>query len=445
MKPSFSVRVLGGTLSLAPALSAILFFAPGAQAQTVARPGYQVMDTSPVPLGAAVSSLTDGRYVTFDGATVDLWDSAGTHQLSLGSFPSPVFASFIAVHPDQTTAILGESTHGEIYSIDLNGGGMLLLAQATFNYAVCYDPDGSRAWISAALGGWGAGNDLLELDLATGLLTPRAHVVGPSGPLATDRAGNLYYGTQYDGWPVPPDTQNLIRFEASDLQGPGLLTELDATVLISRLDGTSGIVVDEPGGSMFVVESDPSGGAENILRRYDLAGNLQDDVLAATAWLNALELVPSASPSILAPYQPLGAELRLGSTDFNFGVSERLILESKRCGISFSGPSGPATGPALVTVSDVPQGGSASIMLTRTAFLTSREYQVDLGWGVPAFLMTQPALILRRTIPLAAGTSGEVQLSYTQPDFMFGVVGYQAVIHDAQGVPVGTSEIVIND
>jgi hypothetical protein len=244
---------------------------------------------------------------------------------------------------------------------------------------------------------------------------------------------------------VPPDTQNLIRFEASDLQGSGLLTELDATLLISQLDGTSAIVIDEQGGSMFVVESDPSGGAENILRRYDLAGNLQDEVLASTAWLNALELVPSPSASILASYQPLGAELRLGSTDFNFGVSERLILESKRCDISFSGPSGAAQGPALVTVSDVPLGGSASIMLTRTAFLTAREYQVDLGWGVPVFLMTQPSLILRRTIPLDADANGEVQLAYIQPDFMFGVVGYQAVIHDALGVPVGTSEIVINN
>lgn len=446
MKNSFSFRALGGTCFLAPALSAFFLLVPSALAQTVARPGYQLVDSAPVALGGAVSSLTDGSYVTFDGQSVDFWDAAGLHQLNLGSFPTQLFASFIAVHPSQTFAVLGESSNGEIYSVALDGSGMTLLAQAALNYAFCFDPDGSRGWLSAALGGWGAGNDLLEIDLASGQLTPRAHVSGPSGPVTTDSAGNLYYGTQFDGWPVPPDTQNLIRFDVADLNSSGTLTELDATVLIDQLDGTSGIVIDAIGaGAMFVVVTDPSGATENILRRYDLSGNLRDEVLAGTAWINGLELVASADSSILAPYQPRGAQLRMCSTDYNFGVSERLTLESKRCGISFSGPTSATAGPAVVTVRDVPLGGSASIMLTRTTFLMSPEFEMDLAWGVPVFLMTEPVLILRRTAALDADSFGEVQLAYQQPDYMFSAAAFQAVIKDATGSPVGTSEIVVNN
>ena len=446
MKKPFSLRALGGICFFAPALSAFLLLVPSALAQTVARPGYQLVDSAPVALGGAVSSLTDGSYVTFDGQSVDLWDAAGLHQLNLGSFPTLLFVSFIEVHPSQTFAVLGESSNGEIYSVNLDGSGMTLLTQAAFNYAFCFDPDGSRGWLSAALGGWGAGNDLLEIDLASGQMTQRAHVAGPSGPLTTDNAGNLYYGTQFDGWPVPPDTQNLIRFDVADLQSSGTLTELDATVLIDQLDGTSGIAINMTGpGVLFVVESDPTGAAENILRRYDLAGNLRDEVLAATASINGLELVASASTAILAPYQPQGTELRMCSTDYNFGVSERLTLGSKRCGIAFDGPTSANAGPAVVTVRDVPIGGSASIMLTRTAFLQFPEFEMDLGWGVPVFLMTEPALILRRTMAFDADSVGEVQLAYQQPDYMFSVVAFQAVIRDATGSPVGTSEIVVNN
>jgi hypothetical protein len=84
-------------------------------------------------------------------------------------------------------------------------------------------------------------------------------------------------------------------------------------------------------------------------------------------------------------------------------------------------------------------------MLTRTAFLQFPEFEMDLGWGVPVFLMTEPALILRRTIAFDADSVGEVQLAYQQPDYMFSVVAFQAVIKDATGSPVGTSEIVVNN
>lgn len=442
---TYSTTALLGTLTLAPALSAFLFLAPCASAQTVIRPGYQVADAAPVALGAAVSSLHDGSYVTFDGATVDLWNADGTHQLLLETLPAAVFASFIAVHPDQTRAIFGESSNGEIFSVDLNGAGTTLLAQAAYNYSFCFDPDGVHGWVSAALGGWGAGNDLLRLNLTTGLWTTKAHVGGPSGPVATDNQGNLYYGTQFDGWPVPPDTQNLIRFDQTLLAGTTLLTELDATVLISQLNGTSGIAIDDSAEAMFVLETDPSGATEHVLRRHDMAGNILDEVFTATAWMNGLELLPSGGSAILAPYQPVASQLRLGSTDYNFGVSERLIIESQRCTIAFSGPTSASIGPALVTVTHVPLGGQASVMLTRSSFMYSPEFEVDFGWGATTFLMTHPTLILRRTHPMDADTNGEVFLAYNQPSNMFGVVAFQAIIFDSSGQPIGTSEIVIND
>lgn len=432
-------RALGmSLLGLAAAWSPV-------SAQSTARPGYSVASTRPAPFGSVMCSLADGGYLTFDGLEVARWDASGTQQAVLGTLSAFGFPSFIRVDPTGSFALLGESSTSWVMRLDLTTLALTQLVQLNFNYAATFDPDPSVAWISAALGGFGAGNDILRLDLATGTAQPVAHVGGPSGPLVTASNGDLYYGTQYDGWPVPPDTQAVIRWDAAELASGALLSELDADVIVDQLDGTSGLALDEVQQALFVIDSDPTGGGENVLRRYTTGGVLLDEVVSNAAYLSTIEVAGGTGPMVFAPYQPEGAVVRLALTDYNFSFTERVELSPARPEISFTGPTGAVVGPATVSIAGGPPQGSVVWMWTRPVYLAAGEWVGDLGWGVPTFYMADPTWLLRQSVPFPLDASGAASLTYSQPASMFAGAVFQARLLDANGAPVGTSTFVVND
>ena len=100
-------------LSNALALLSALCLLPNlAAAQLTSDPGFAVTDTVPLGGPSAYGSLADGRYVTFDGLSFDLYANDGTWQTNLGAISSFMWPSFVEVDPTGTFVIAGESTSG---------------------------------------------------------------------------------------------------------------------------------------------------------------------------------------------------------------------------------------------------------------------------------------------------------------------------------------------
>jgi len=180
--------------------------------------GYQRVAELPFPAYAAWAPLADGSRLVFDGRA--LVRTNGVWTATVASYASFVFPSFVVT--DGATAWVGESTNGGLKSIDLNTGLVRPMNTLVFNYdAVLLDA--RTLLVSAAPCGFNCGSDLYQLDLVTHQLSLRGNVAGPSGPLARDRAGNVWYGQNSPLYPAPPASSRLLRWSAAQVQGSAQL------------------------------------------------------------------------------------------------------------------------------------------------------------------------------------------------------------------------------
>ncbi|MEO2161502.1 MAG: hypothetical protein ABGY29_03155, partial [bacterium] len=346
-------------------LSALCLLANPAEAQVDPNPGFAV--TAAVPLGgpSAYGSLADGRYVAFDGLTFDLYASDGTWHANLGSISSFMWPSFVEVDPTGTFVIAGESTNGNLFKVQLNGAGVTLLANLVFNYDLTWDVTPGLAYVSAGLGGWGAGNDLIRLDVATGNTTLLAHVQGPSGPIVVNAAGDVSYVTQYEGfdWPPPLGQESLIRWDNAELDTGVLLSEADADFLWSGLDGGSSMVCDA-GDTLFLAHTNFAGDVNEIYQ-FSPSGNLLDTVCTALTHVANLELVGSG-PSTFSAQQPLGVSLRAYSTDF-FSFDDCVTIDPARAQLTWKGPPSGGAGRGTFKLTGGDPGGFAVIMVANSS------------------------------------------------------------------------------
>ncbi len=106
-----------------------------AAAQLSSDPGFAVTGAHPLGGPSAYGSLADGRYVTFDGLSFDLYAGDGTWQSNLGSISSFMWPSFVEVDPTGSYVVAGESTNGNLFKVQLNGAGVTLLAKLVFQPA----------------------------------------------------------------------------------------------------------------------------------------------------------------------------------------------------------------------------------------------------------------------------------------------------------------------
>ena len=160
-------------------------------------------------------TLSNGQVVTFDGIEVRRVTAQGLTVGVLATFAAPAFPAFVRVDPSETFALVAESSLGNVYRVALDGGGATLLAGLTFPFDAAFEHAGS-AIVSAATCGFGCGNELLRLDTQSGATTTVATVSGPSGPVATNPAGDLYYGLIPATLSGP---RSVLRFPAAALDG----------------------------------------------------------------------------------------------------------------------------------------------------------------------------------------------------------------------------------
>lgn len=426
------------------ALCGSVLLALPATAQLQAQPGISVLhDDAGFAFGSTWDTLSDGTTVRFDGATIDHVAADGTLIATLHSFNPTVFASFVRVHPGETYALVGESANGDIWKVDLAGGTPAVLANAPFNFDLAWDTDPAYAYVSANVTASFADNDILRLDLTSGALTSVVHVDGPSGPIAVDDAGAVYYVTQYNGWPVPLGESDLLRWTDAQLDGGGQLAEVDAQLLVDGLNGGSSIVWDTAGATLLVADVNFQGAA-NVIRQYGADGTHVADLASAFASIGNLELWSGAGPQTFARFQPQGAELSCAWTDFGLSETHRVTLAPERAVAGYNGPGSGQSGPATVSVDGAVPGGSVVFMVSRSNDLLALENASWLGWDAPTFTAVQLSDVKRRTIQLPTDAAGSATLQFNQSAGLHGAFVFQAIVHDTDGAPLGTSTFVVN-
>jgi len=433
MQSLLSARVMRVTAALA----ASSLLALSASAQTTVGDGFAQtgLQSTPVFFGS-YETLPNGNRVVFDGLSFDLYDSNNGFLLNLGSLPGFVFNSFIEVDPTQTFAIIGESSNGDLFKVQLDGSGFTTLANLNFNFDGVFESPNSIL-VSAATCGFGCGNDVHRVDTNTGATTLLANVTGPSGPVAMADNGDLYYGLVDL---VTPDNDSVVLWTEAQLNGGALLSQADATTVFGGLAGISSMDVDPVFGNLFLAES-VFGGTSRILE-VDPAGTLVDVVVESTLWLSNIELMQDSGDGHFHRYQPSdGVYLHHSAGDFST-IDDVATVRAQQPTTSFA-QVGPA---ATVSISGGEPGGAALVLFTQNAFYDPSLITSMLGGTDFQFHAAAPLNRLRRSGPLLLplDANGAADFHFFDPGNLAGTLAFQALITDSAGRPIGGSTAVQN-
>lgn len=365
-------RVLGLGLAL-------LLSSAAAAADTPAQ-GYQLGSLpSPSPF-SSTCTLQGGDIVTFDGLSVDRWTAAGQFVGNLATLPGFTFPSFVTPTPGGSAVVFGENSNGGIFLAQVDGSGSTPLVSLTFNYDAAWLANGDLL-VSAATNGFGNGNDLVRVKLSPPGAVFLGHVDGPSGPLATNAAGDVFYATQFDAFPPPLGSTDVLRWSAATVAG-GVLNAGNATLYGADFDGASSIAVDPVAGDVYLAVTN-FGTSSYKLRRVGPTQATSPIVVDQVAgFFGDLEFVDGgASPGSFAPWQPAdGVHLK-----YNQG-SDQYTVRPARPQLAISGPG--TTGPGTVTFTVT--GGVPNGVMLATACPTPFVNPSDAAIQLPTFLWVTP-------------------------------------------------------
>lgn len=373
-------------LSAAFAATALLTLAPAAPALPQDSPadGFGTVDL-PYPGAALTATLSGGDIVTFDGTLVSVYDAQGSHLRDLATLPAFAYGSFLISSPGETFVLLGESTFGNVYQVDLAVGGARQLTNLMFNFAAAFE-DAGHAIVSAATCGFGCGNELYRVDTSTGATTLIATVGGASGPVAVEANGDVLYGRLSDTFSL--GDHSVLRFAAADLTGSPIATEADALIVGYGFDGAAYLAVDPTDGEIYLAENDYGSGLNQVRWVRGDAGVspvLLEGAVGLT--IGNLEIVPGDGEARFRAYQPSqGGALLYNSTDFS-ATFERKQLEPARPSLALSGPGASGAGDLTLLVSGGAPSGFAGLLYGPTSLFDPAELALGLG-GLEAPLFT---------------------------------------------------------
>lgn len=406
------------------AAALILCLPSFAGAQETIAPGFRVASSAPPAVAFASSDgLANGSRVYFDGLSVDLYDASGNFALNLGNTAGFVFNGFVEIDPTETFAIVSESSNGGVFKAQLDGSGMTQIATIQASYDAVFETATSLL-VSATH--FGVGNDILRLDTTTGAFSQVAVVPGWSGPLDLAPNGDLIYGeSSISGG-------RILRFASSDLFVGLPLTELDAELLTSGLDGAASLAVDPVFGNIFVTSNIWS--VSGLLLELDADGTIVDTIASSANWLTSLEFAAVPGVGHFHRYQSAGLRLIYGNgTDVVTLEPDRPILTHEHFG-NFS---------TIAVTGAVPNAG-ALILFGQQDFIVP-EYSDPLGFD---FLFTTDlnlAKIRRLGLRIPTDANGEASFSYFNPGgATLGNRWFQMLLTDSANNFVGTSNSVIN-
>ena len=398
---------------------------PLVSAQETIAPGFAVTDSTPPAVAFAVhGTLSDGSRVYFDGSTVDLYDPSGVFVMNLGAMPGFLFSSFVEIDPSETFAIIGESSNGGIYKAQLDGTGMTLLNSLTFNFDAVFE-SANEVLISASH--FGVDNDVLRLNTDSGAFEAVANLPGFSGPLDLTPGGDLVYGE------VSGAGARILRFDAAELTSGMLLTELDADILTTGLDGAAALAVDPVFGNIFVTSNIWS--VSSLLLEIDGDGAIVETIASSTAWLNGIEFVQGAGAGHFHRYQPAdGLSLQYSNGTDIVTVSPQAPQLSLTQFGNFA---------TLQVTGAVPNAGALIVFGNQNLMVP--EYSVQLAFDF-LFNTDLPLANIRRLgLRIPTDTNGEASFSYFDPSpGSAGQRWFQMLITDENDMFVGASNSAVN-
>jgi len=430
--PTRSLAPLAGALFLA--LSAPSFADTPAAGFALAR--------LPYPGASLVATLPGGDVLAFDGLAVTRHDASGALLQTLATFPGFVFGSFLVVDPSGTYAVLGESLNQEIFKVDLGSGGLTFLAPLTFNFDAVF-VDATTVVVSAAPCGFCGKTNLYRLDTTTGALVEFAEVTGPSGPVALDAAGNLYYATQSETFPAPPGSTEIWRFDANEIDGSSYLLDADATVVASGFDAGGDLVCDVATGELYLAESSFTTGSSLLwqVRSTRATSHLVAESGAFTS-IGNLEFVAGQAPALFAPYQPdFGGTLRYTSTDFSMTFTRQFVTPA-RTELALVGPGTSGPGPFDLEITGGPAGGVALVLYGPQSLLAPVETGFVTGVTAPLFSRLDAFTFVYGPL-LGLDGNGEASLGFVNPGTWVGTAAVQAIVVDPLLGVVGTSTLAL--
>ena len=421
---------------LAPALAGLLLaLAPAPLHADVASAGHQSTLQRNPAFGAVICSLPGGDLATFDGFNVDRWTAAGVFVGPLGTVQPGGFASFALLTPDGSGIVVGESSNGGVHLVQVDGSGVAPLAQLNFNYDACFLPSGELL-VSAALGGFGMGNDLVRVTLQPPQATVIGHVPGASGPVAAGADGTLYYATSSDQFPTPAQSSDVLAWSAAQVQAGGL-SLANATTIATGFDGAASLARDPVGGALHLAVVNFALGVFHIARVEGSAA-ASPVVLTGTDAITDLEFVLPGGPGSFAPWQPAnGVQLLYATTDF-FARSDIGRVSPKRPLLEISGPGTSGAGPVTFTLSGGVPGGMFFIAACPQAALAPEPVAIAL----PTFLFVT-AFDLPQTrrpgLPILVDGNGDGSFTLPNGGQVAGIYAYQLIVADDSGIALGSS------
>jgi hypothetical protein len=301
-------------------------------------------------------------------------------------------------------------TSREVWRLDLGTGDERMMGRALANtFDLVRAPGGE--WLATANPLWprqGARAGVFLLDLAQEQHREIIVLSGPSGPLAFDAAGNLYYATQSDLFPPPPAATDVVRFPAAlvadAIAGRRTLTLADAAVVLRGLASGYDLAFDDRG-RLYV--SAPFGGV--VYRSTPGVTGLEPSPFVDGAGRGATFLAAlPAGPGTFDPWQPRGAgALFVTLSDWQASETHVLRIEPARPALA-SVPASPAP-PGRVTITL--RGGPASgFALLCVASRQVQEQPVLTLSGVPLWFGLDPLSLW--TVPAGLDLAGAADLTF---------------------------------
>jgi len=293
-------------------------------------PGWGDLEIDNISPFSSRSTLSDGRVVAFDGQVVSLTSADGLTTTQLHDFGVSNFAGIVTPSVDETFVVVGETSNGDLFRVDLAGGGATFVATVPFNFDAVWE-DANTLLLSAGAPSFND-NNIVRLDVTTGVQTQLAALTGASGPIGIDGFGNVYTVILKD-FTVPDDKADVVLFPASALTGSPVLTDFDASPLGLGYEGASSMHVTS-NGRVYITEN-----------QFGLFGRVwavngppvSSELLyeGDAEWVTFDRFDAGNGPGVFSAYQPDSGSGRFlcERTDFSM-FDERFELTPKRPAMS---------------------------------------------------------------------------------------------------------------
>lgn len=397
--------------------------------------GLKRTGTAPIPvLFSPYATLSDGNRVFFDGSSIDLYDGQGTWLQNLGTFATPVWTSFLILDPTETYALVGEVSNMDIFKVPLDGSGRSLVTTLNFNYDAVFE-DANHVIVSQSIG-WGNPNNLVRVDVDTGATELVATLDGPSGPVAIDANGALYYGTVSPIFPAPPGSSSILTWTSAQTHGTLPLTEGHAAVFHDELDAAASLAIDPVYGNVFVAES-VYGGTSRILELNGSSGRIVDTIAQGFSFLTRIELMRGNDVGHFHAYQPADGVFM----HYDNG-NEVVTVKPRRPSAELIAQ--PYTNSVTLRVKHGKPFGRMIVSWCPQSVYNTTETSHDLGFGFLYHTGIPLPQLQRLAFEIPLDSWGNGRFTYFDSGSLAGTLAFQAMINNSLGRLVGASETVLN-